>query len=81
MTCVPDWQIRGRISRAGPLGERVRRRLTVEMTIWLTTVGRDGYAAAEPGRVPPGRRRQPAVKFADRFSVPVRIRLSRVRGF
>ena len=23
-------------------GERVRRRLTGEMTIWLTTVGRDG---------------------------------------
>jgi hypothetical protein len=28
--------------RATAFGERVRRRLTDEMTIWLTTVGRDG---------------------------------------
>ena len=28
--------------RATAYGERVRRRLTGEMTIWLTTVGRDG---------------------------------------
>jgi hypothetical protein len=36
--------------------------------------------AAEPGRVRLGRRRQPAVKFAERFSVPARIRLTRIRG-
>jgi hypothetical protein len=65
----------------GLYGERVRRRLTGEMTIWLTTVGRDGYPAAEPGRVRLGWWRQPSVKFAERFSVPVGIRLTRVRGF
>jgi len=130
-------------------GERVRRRLTDEMTIWLTTVGRDGtpqpnpvgflwdgadglltYSQADARRLA-NIRRQPlvslnfdsnggddivvltgtaeilndypavpdnlawldkygeaidarfgsAVKFAERFSVPVRIHLSRVRGF
>ncbi len=65
----------------GLYDERVRRQLTGEMTIWLTTVGRDGTPQPNPGRVPLGRRRQPAVKFAERFSVPVRIRLTRVRGF
>ncbi len=29
-------------------GERVRRRLTGEMTIWLTTVGRDGTPQPNP---------------------------------
>jgi len=130
-------------------GERVRRRLTDEMTIWLTTVGRDGTPQPNPvgflwdggdsvltysqtgARRLANIRRQPlvslnfdsnggddivvlagtaeivddypavpgnpawlekygaaidsrfgsAVKFAERFSVPVRIRLTRVRGF
>ena len=135
--------------RATAYGERVRRRLTDEMTIWLTTVGRDGtpqpnpvgflwdgagtvliYSQADARRLA-NIRRQPrvalnfdsndggdivvltgtaeilddypgvpgnpawlekygdaidarfgdAVKFAERFSVPVRIRLTRVRGF
>ncbi len=135
--------------RATAYGERVRRRLTGEMTIWLTTVGRDGtpqpnpvgflwdggdslltYSQAEARRLA-NIRRQPlvslnfdsnggndivvltgtaeilddypavpanpawlekygqaigarfgsAVKFAERFSVPVRIHLTRVRGF
>jgi PPOX class probable F420-dependent enzyme len=135
--------------RATAYGERVRRRLTDEMTIWLTTVGRDGtpqpnpvgflwdggdslltYTQTEARRLA-NIRRQPlvslnfdsngggdivvltgiaeilddypavpdnpawldkygqaidarfgsAVKFAERFSVPVRIHLSRVRGF
>ena len=135
--------------RATAYGERVRRRLTGEMTIWLTTVGRDGtphpnpvgflwdggdslltYGQAEARRLA-NIRRQPlvslnfdsnggddivvltgtaeilddypavpdnpawlekygeaidarfgsAVKFAERFSVPVRIHLTRVRGF
>lgn len=35
--------------RATAYGERVRRRLTEEMMIWLTTVGRDG--APEPNPV------------------------------
>jgi PPOX class probable F420-dependent enzyme len=131
-------------------GERVRRRRTEEMTIWLTTVGRDGTPQPNPvGFLWEGGdsvltynqadakrllhiRRQPqvslnfdsngaggdmvvltgtaeilddypalpdnpawlekygeaidaqfgsAVKFAERFSVPVRIHLTRVRGF
>lgn len=130
-------------------GERVRRRLTDEMTIWLTTVGRDGtpqpnpvgflwdggdslliYSQANAARLAnirsnprvalnfdsdggddvvvltgtaeilddypavPGNpawlakygeaidaRFGDARKFAERFSVPVRIRLTRVRGF
>lgn len=135
--------------RATAFGERVRRRLTDEMTVWLTTVGPDGtpqpnpvgflwdggnslliYSQAEARRLA-NIRRQPlvslnfdsnggddiviltgtaeilddypavpgnpawlekygqaidarfgsAVKFAERFSVPVRIRLGRVRGF
>jgi PPOX class probable F420-dependent enzyme len=135
--------------RATGYGERVRRRLTEEMTIWLTTVGRDGtpqpnpvgflwdggdgvltYSQTEARRLA-NIRRQPlvslnfdsnggddivvltgtaeilddypavpgnpawlekygeaidarlgdAVKFAERFSVPVRIHLTRVRGF
>jgi PPOX class probable F420-dependent enzyme len=135
--------------RATADGERIRRRLTDEMTIWLTTVGRDGtpqpnpvgflwdggdsvliYSQAQARRLA-NIRRQPlvslnfdsnggadivvltgtaeilddhpavpanpawlekygpaidarfgsAVKFAERFSVPVRIRLTRVRGF
>lgn len=136
--------------RATAYGERVRRRLTDEMTIWLTTVGRDGtpqpnpvgflwdggdslltYSQAEARRLA-NIRRQPlvslnfdsngdggdivilagtaeilddypavpdnlawlrkygqsidarfgsAVRFAERFSVPVRVRLTRVRGF
>jgi PPOX class probable F420-dependent enzyme len=135
--------------RATAYGERVRRRLSDEMTIWLTTVGRDGtpqpnpvgflwdgadmlltYSQADARRLA-NIRRQPlvslnfdsngggdivvltgtaeilddypavpgnpawlekygeaidarfgsAVKFAERFSVPVRIRLTRVRGF
>jgi PPOX class probable F420-dependent enzyme len=135
--------------RATAYGERVRRRLTEEMTIWLTTVGRHGapqpnpvgflwdggdslltYSQAEARRLT-NIRRQPlvslnfdsnggtdivvltgtaeildgypavpgnpawlekygqdidarfgsAAKFAERFSVPVRIRLTRVRGF
>ena len=32
----------------GRYGERVRRRLTGEMTIWLTTVGRDGTPQPNP---------------------------------
>jgi PPOX class probable F420-dependent enzyme len=135
--------------RATAWGERVRRRLAGETTIWLTTVGRDGtpqpnpvgflwdgwdslltYSQAEARRLA-NIRRQPlvslnfdsnggedivvltgtaeilggypavpgnpawlekygqaidarfgsAVKFAQRFSVPVRIHLTRVRGF
>lgn len=135
--------------RASAFGERVRRRLTDEMTIWLTTVGRDGspqpnllgflwdgsdslltYNQAGAKRLA-NIRRQPlvslnfdsdgsggdvvvltgtaeilvdhpavpdnpawlekygeaigarfgdAVKFAETFSVPVRIHLTRVRG-
>jgi PPOX class probable F420-dependent enzyme len=34
--------------RATAFGERVRRRLTDEMTIWLTTVGRDGTPQPNP---------------------------------
>jgi PPOX class probable F420-dependent enzyme len=135
--------------RATAYGERVRRRLTDEMTIWLTTAGRDGTPQPNPvgflwdgagsvliysqtgARRLANIRRQPlvslnfdsnggddivvltgaaeilddypavsgnpawlekygaaidarfgsAVKFAERFSVPVRIRLTRVRGF
>jgi PPOX class probable F420-dependent enzyme len=135
--------------RATAYGERVRRRLTDEMTIWLTTVGRDGAPQPNPvgflwdggdslltynqanARRLANIRRQPlvslnfdsnggedivvltgtaeilddyppvpgnpawlekygeaidarfgsAVKFAQRFPVPVRIRLTRVRGF
>ena len=135
--------------RATAYGERVRRRLTEEMTIWLTTVGRDGTPQPNPvgflwdgdnslltysqtdARRLANIRRQPlvslnfdsnggddivvltgtaeilddypavpdnpawlekygeainarfgdAVKFAERFSVPVRIHLTRVRGF
>lgn len=135
--------------RATAAGERVRRRLTGEMTIWLTTVGRDGtpqpnpvgflweggdslliYSQADARRLA-NIRRQPqvslnfdsnggddivvltgtaeilddypavpgnpawlekygeaidarfgdAVTFAERFSVPVSIHLTRVRGF
>jgi PPOX class probable F420-dependent enzyme len=135
--------------RASTYGERVRRRLTDEMMIWLTTVGRDGtpqpnpvgflwdggdslltYNQADARRLA-NIRRQPlvslnfdsnggedivvligtaeilehypavpdnpawlekygeaiearfggAVKFAERFSVPVRVHLTRVRGF
>jgi len=135
--------------RATAYGERVRRRLTEETTIWLTTVGRDGtpqpnpvgflwdggdslltYSQTEARRLA-NIRRQPlvslnfdsnggddivvltgtaeildgypavpgnpawldkygqaidarfgsAAKFAQRFSVPVRIHLTRVRGF
>jgi PPOX class probable F420-dependent enzyme len=135
--------------RATAFGERVRRRLTQEMAIWLTTVGRDGAPQPNPvGFLWDGRdsllvysqagarrlaniRQQPlvslnfdsnggedivvltgtaeildnypavpgnaawlekyakaidarfggAAEFAERFSVPVRIRLTRVRGF
>jgi len=135
--------------RATAYGERVRRRLTGEMTIWLTTAGRDGtpqpnpvgflwdggdslltYSQAGAARLA-NIRRQPlvslnfdsnggedivvltgtaeilddypavpsnpawlekygeaidarfgsAAQFAERFSVPVRIHLTRVRGF
>jgi PPOX class probable F420-dependent enzyme len=135
--------------RASAFGERVRRRLTDEASIWLTTTGRDGtpqpnpvgflwdggdsvltYSQADARRVA-NIRRQPrvslhfdsngggdivvlagtaeilndhpavsgnrawlekygpaiearfgsAAKFAEQFSVPVRIRLTRVRGF
>ncbi|WP_345470156.1 TIGR03667 family PPOX class F420-dependent oxidoreductase [Actinoallomurus oryzae] len=135
--------------RATAYGERVRRRLTEEMAIWLTTVGRDGtpqpnpvgflwdggdsvliYSQANARRLA-NIRRQPrvslnfdgnggddivvltgtaeildghpavpdnpawlekygaainarfgdAASFAERFSVPVRIHLTRVRGF
>ncbi len=135
--------------QATAYGERVRRRLTDEMTIWLTTVGRDGppqpnpvgflwdggdslltYSQTDARRLA-NIRRQPlvslnfdsngggdivvltgtaeilddypavpdnpawlekygeaidarfgdAVKFAERFSVTVRIHLTRVRGF
>ena len=134
--------------RATVYGERVRRRLTDEMTIWLTTVGRDGTPQPNPvgflwdggdslltysqagARRLANIRRQPlvslnfdsnggddivvltgtaeilddypavpgnpawlekygqaidarfgsAVEFAERFSVPVRIHLTRVRG-
>jgi PPOX class probable F420-dependent enzyme len=130
-------------------GERARRRLTDEMTIWLTTVGRDGTPQPNPvgflwdggnslltysqtdARRLANIRQQPqvslnfdsnggddivvltgtaeilddylavpdnpawlekygeaidsrfgsAVKFAQRFSVPVRIHLTRIRGF
>ena len=134
--------------RATAYGERVRRRLTGEMTIWLTTVGDDGtpqpnpvgflwdggnslltYSQADARRLA-NIRRQPrvslnfdsndgtdvvvftgtaeiledypagpgnpawlekygeaidarfgsAAKFAERFSIPVRIDLTRVRG-
>src|SRR6266568_1817639 len=34
--------------QATAYGERVRRRLTDEMTIWLTTVGRDGTPQPNP---------------------------------
>lgn len=135
--------------RASAYGERVRRRLAGEMTIWLTTVGRDGTPQPNPvgflwedgdslltysqtdARRLANIRRQPLVslnfdsnggddivvlsgiaeiladypavpdnpawlqkygeaidtqfgsrvKFAERFSVPVRIHLTRVRGF
>ncbi|WP_433174544.1 TIGR03667 family PPOX class F420-dependent oxidoreductase [Actinoallomurus sp. CA-150999] len=135
--------------KATAYGERVRRRLTDEMTIWLTTVGPDGTPQPNPvgflwdggdslltysqtdARRLTNIRRQPlvslnldsnggddivvligtaeilddhpavsdnpawlekygeaidarfgdAVKFAERFSVPVRIHLTRVRGF
>jgi PPOX class probable F420-dependent enzyme len=135
--------------RATAYGERVRRRLTDEMTIWLTTVGRDGTPQPNPvgflwdgggtvltysqtdARRLANIRRQPlvslnfdsnggddivvltgtaeilddypavsanpawlekygaaidgrfgsAAKFAERFSVPVRVHLTRVRGF
>jgi len=135
--------------RATAYGEHVRRRLTDETSIWLTTTGRDGtphpnpvgflwdggdsvltYSQADARRLA-NIRRQPrvslhfdsnggsdivvlagtaeilndypaasgnpawlekygeaidarfgsAAKFAERFSVPVRIRLTRVRGF
>jgi PPOX class probable F420-dependent enzyme len=134
--------------RATAYGERVRRRLTDEMMIWLTTVGRDGTPQPNPvgflwdggdslltysqtdARRLVNIRRQPlvslnfdsnggddivvltgtaeilddypavpdnpawlekygeaidarfgdAVKFAERFSVPVRIHLTRIRG-
>lgn len=135
--------------QATAYGERVRRRLTGEMMIWLTTTGRDGtpqpnpvgflwdggdslliYSQAEARRLP-NIRRQPRVSlhfdsnggddivvltgtaeildgypaatgnpgwlqkygqtidarfgsatlFAETFSVPVRIHLTRVRGF
>ena len=134
--------------RATAHGERVRRRLTDEMTIWLTTVGRDGTPQPNPvgflweggdslltysqtdARRLANIQRQPlvslnfdsnggedivvltgtaeildgyppvpgnpawlekygeaidarfgsAMKFAERFSVPVRIHLTRVRG-
>ena len=134
--------------RATAYGERVRRRLTDEMMIWLTTVGRDGTPQPNPvgflwdggdslltysqtdARRLANIRRQPlvslnfdsnggddivvltgtaeilddypavpdnpawlekygeaidarfgdAVKFAERFSVPVRIHLTRIRG-
>ncbi|WP_329248013.1 TIGR03667 family PPOX class F420-dependent oxidoreductase [Actinoallomurus sp. NBC_01490] len=135
--------------RATAYGERVHRRLTEEMAIWLTTVGRDGtpqpnpvgflwdggdsvliYSQANARRLA-NIRRQPrvslnfdgnggddivvltgtaeilddhpavpdnpawlekygeaidarfgdAVSFAERFSVPIRIHLTRVRGF
>lgn len=134
--------------RATAFGERVRQRLTSEMTIWLTTVGRDGAPQPNPvgflwdggdslltysqqgARRLANIRRQPlvslnfdsnggddivvltgraeilddypavpgnpawlekygeaidarfgsAAKFAERFPVPVRIRLTRVRG-
>jgi PPOX class probable F420-dependent enzyme len=135
--------------RATAYGERVRRRLTDEMTIWLTTVGRNGTPQPNPvgflwdtgdslltytqtgARRLANIRRQPlvslnfdsngggdivvltgtaeildeypavpenpawlekygeaidarfgsAVEFSERFSVPVRIHLTRVRGF
>jgi len=135
--------------RATAYGERVRRRLADEMTIWLTTVGRDGTPQPNPvgflwdggdslltysqtdARRLANIRRQPRVslnfdsnggedivvligtaemlddypaapdnptwlekygeaidarfgsvmRFAERFSVPVRIQLARVRGF
>ena len=135
--------------RATAYGERVRRRLTEETTIWLTTVGRDGTPQPNPvgflwdggdslltysqtdARRLANIRRQPlvslnfdsnggddivvltgtaeildgypavpgnpawldkygqaidarfgsAAKFAQRFSVPVRIHVTRVRGF
>ncbi len=135
--------------RATAFGERVRQRLSGEMAIWLTTVGRDGtpqpnpvgflwdggdslliYSQADARRLANIRRRPrvslnfdsnggddivvltgtaeilddypavpgnpawlekygaaidarfgSAVKFAERFSVPVRIHLTRVRGF
>lgn len=135
--------------RTTAYGERVHQRLTDEMTIWLTTVGRDGtpqpntvgflwdgsdslliYSQTEARRLA-NIRRQPlvslnfdsnggddivvltgtaeilddypavsgnpawlekygetidarfggAAKFAERYSVPVRIHLTRVRGF
>ena len=80
MTCVPHWQIRGRISPAGPLGGRVRRRLTGQMTIWLTTDGRDGTPQPNPAGFGGDGGDSPRLKFAERFSVSVRIRLIRVRG-
>jgi PPOX class probable F420-dependent enzyme len=136
-------------NRATPYGERIRRRLTDEMTIWLTTVGSDGtpqpnpvgflwdggdslliYSQTKAKRLA-NIRQHPlvslnfdskggddivvftgtaeilgdypavpdnpawlmkygeaidarfgsAVKFAERFSVPIRIHLTRVRGF
>lgn len=135
--------------RATPYGERVRRRLTDEVAIWLTTVGGDGTPQPNPvgflwnggasvlvysqvnARRLTNIRRQPrvslnfdsndgsdivvlagtaeilddypavpdnpawlekygeaiearfgsAAKFAERFSVPVRVLLTRVRGF
>ncbi len=64
----------------GRYGERVRRRLTGEMTTWLTTAGRDGTPQPNPaGFGWDGG--DSLVKFAERFSVPVPIRLTRVRGF
>jgi hypothetical protein len=65
----------------GRSGERVRRRLTGEMAIWLRIAGRDGTPQANPAGFLWGWWWQPSVKFAERFSVPVRIRLTRVRDF
>lgn len=118
--------------RATAYGERVRRRLTGEMTIWLTTVRRDGtpqpnpvgflwdggdslqplvslhfdsgggdivvftgtaeilddYPAVPDNSAWPEKyseeiaaRFGDAVKFAETYSVPVRIHLTRVRGY
>ena len=64
----------------GRYGERGRRRLTGEMTIWLTTAGRDGTPQPDPAGFGWDGGGSLQVKFAERFSVPVRIRLTRVCG-
>jgi PPOX class probable F420-dependent enzyme len=79
--------------RATAYGERVRRRLTEEPSIWLTTVGRDG--APQPNPVgflwdgddslliysQNGARRLANIRRQPLVSLNFDVRISRVRGF